>query len=412
MGGWLIIWAEVAVVAAGAAVGFSWLWQKTRRAKKTIEDRFVGFYAESLEGVAKTLANQEQAVERLRMSARELGLDKDHSFSDRILQVQTSVSVSRGEHGAVAHAGDAGKANLDLFCKVKSDCDANWPRIFQIFLEMFSRPVKLLRELSEMEQQRQSKLSSATRRIEELEKQVDGVTRQELATDDPVSQMESRWQTVFEDCKRQDDSHQKTIHTLGRDLDNLEGINKRLSSVMQKLRDRQKTLAERLQELQGLAEMTPKLQQELAQLTMENQALQSEIREMEESRNTLQQEIDKLRTIIEEMKAQPPRLQVAEAQASEDRQILHLLREQNQRLVLELEEARDINDELQNQLKSSGKKPDEDLLDQVKQMQAENTQLLEEFEQLQVSLEAKNKEIHRLNNKLRELGIVEANAKS
>jgi len=276
---------------------------------------------------------------------------------------------------------------------------------------------RLLREERESQERRQAALAAAQSRVDELEAQIEAMTGQAAVSAMPepmlaakakaadaeaaARALEEAWAKALQTAQQRDEAFVKRFSFMGQEMDNLEVVNQRLSSLAQKLRERQEAMARRIAELEALAGETPQLRSELKALAHENEGLKSEIERLEKENEAIEKRVARLKEEIKELRAQPASAELMQAQAQHDRQIVKLLRDQNQRLIFELEEAREEIDASQRRAKKRGEA--EELItlkDRCNSLELENNQILAQYEAAQKSLSEKEALLAAMERKL------------
>lgn len=372
---------------------------RTRRAKKSLEDRLVDLYSMSVQAMSDMLSHQEQILDRLRRSPYLPGAGQDLALAERLGQIERDLAHGRDQFANAVLCGEALQIDWPALMRAKADCESIWKA--------------LVEALGPAEEKRRVRFAAALERIRELEAQVDSLACQtpekglaRPAADSPearqaLERIEGQWEDRLAQAQQQDESVRQSVQAVAAEFQNLEMVNQRLLALSAKLRDCQQAMARRIAELEAQAEMTPRLKSELQSFRGENERLLEELQRLAQANKTIEEQMAALRQTVGALEAQQaPRSEALKSQIAEDRQVLLLLREQNQRLIFELEEAREEAELARRQ--AAGQSQD-DLWEQSKPLEYENEQLVAQHVRAQRSLKESQMEVQELREEIRRL---------
>jgi uncharacterized phage infection (PIP) family protein YhgE len=343
------------MILAMLGLGVSlWLWRNVRREKRVLEDHLVRRYSHALRSTEEMLDKQEGALSRIRGNFQKLGANTVPGSEEKLSQIDRELSHNRGQLASVEHDADIPRINWSAIDQAQAECENHWALMAEGFVDLATKPLEQINELVALEEKRQSGLSSTHSRVQQLEKRIEilfsslarpqapqKAVEVEAAVTQAVDDLRQKWDKFTAEVEEQDNTFVKGLSMINMQMEGLEVVNQCLDALSSKLAQRHQGLLSRIAELESMAEMTPRLQEELAKLKEENTGLQSELQEFERSRNDIEKQLEALRATIAELESLPSCSKTIEANIAQDRQVIQLLREQNQRLILELEESRE-----------------------------------------------------------------------
>ena len=406
-----LILVELLVLAVCALIAAIWSIRQARRGSRKVEDRFVELYSESLRGICASLDRQDKAFATLRANAARAGAAVDNSLpANSLLQIEQRLSKCRAQYNEALRFTNASHISWDAFAQAKAGTEENWTLLAETTAALNAQVTRRFREMEAEEAERRNRLASAQTRVQELEDRIQSIEEQyadisEEAGEHVLREMEGDWGARLEEAKRVDESLERGMEAMNAELGNLEQVNQRLISLSEKLRIRQETMARRISELEAQANLTPVLKEELKKMSAENEELHGEIQHLLEAKADIEKQMETLRAKVLELQSQPTRSESMEKQIAHDRQILQLLREQNQRLIFELEEAREEAEESRKQVVGAGKV---ELLERYRRLESEREMLVTQVEHSQKAFREKAKELDVALEELRRLRAASA----
>ncbi|MCX7015148.1 MAG: hypothetical protein NTW86_21780 [Candidatus Sumerlaeota bacterium] len=400
-----LILAELLALAVCALLAAIWAIRLTRRASRTVEDRFVELYSELLQGICASLNRQDKAFAALRETAARAGAVADSLLAESLHQIEQRLAQCRTQYNEALRFSDASHISWDAFAQAKSGPEENWSLLAETTMALNVQVEQRLRHLEVEDAERRQRLVDAQARAQELENRIQSIEQEyadisEEAGGQALREMEGDWGARMEEAKRVDESLQRGVKAMNVELGNLELVNQRLISLSEKLRIRQETMARRIAELEAQANLTPMLKAELRKMSVENEELHGEIQRLLDAKADIEKQMETLRVKVQDLQSQPTRSEATEKQIAHDRQVLQLLREQNQRLIFELEEAREETEEARNRAPGAGKV---ELLERFRRIEAERDLLATKVEQSQKAFREKAKELDAATEELRRL---------
>jgi chromosome segregation ATPase len=216
--------------------------------------------------------------------------------------------------------------------------------------------------------------------------------------------MEDKLSASLSAAQARDQDLQRHCDVFTAELENLETVNSRLSAMALKLRERQQAMTARIQELEKLASITPQLRQEIQGLIKQNEELVAELQGVEEANKNAEGQMSALRRLVEQLQKQPSHYESEVNRVNRDREVLQLLRSQNQRLVLELDEAKYEMEQLRQAAREAAGGQFKAFEERCRILRKENNELIAQFEVAQRSLAEKEQRIQLLEKEIKHSG--------